>query len=200
MVTQLPVDLDMLRGQLRAKQSITTFAHTLGVVAAAELLAARYGVDREQARLAAFLHDVARDMETSELLKRVMEYGILMDEIEAGAPLLLHAKVGAAMGRTLFGIEDGAVLQAVERHTTGAPEMTALDAVVYVADYIEPGRDFPGVEEVRRAAGQDLDHAVVLAMNGTLQYLLRENRLVHPRTVNARNYLLWERMAVSHQG
>jgi len=190
----------MLRVQLRAKQSATTFAHTLGVVAAAELLAARYGVDREQARLAAFLHDIARDMETSELLKRVSEYGILIDEMEAREPLLLHAKVGATMARKLLGIEDAAVLQAVERHTTGAPGMTVLDAVVYVADYIEPGRDFPGVDEVRRAAGQDLAHAVVLAMNGTLQYLLRENRLVHPRTVDARNHLLREGIAVSHQG
>ncbi|HAI20727.1 MAG TPA: phosphohydrolase [Clostridiales bacterium UBA8153] len=196
----MPVDLDMLRVQLRAKQSTTTFAHTLGVVAAVELLAARYDIDREQARLAAFLHDVARDMETSELLKRILEYGILIDEIEAKEPLLLHAKVGAAMGRTLFGIEDEAVLQAVERHTTGAPGMTALDAVIYVADYIEPGRDSPGVDEVRRAAGQDLGHALVLAMNGTVQYLLRENRLVHPRTVDARNHLLREGMVVSHQG
>ncbi|HCC32541.1 MAG TPA: phosphohydrolase [Clostridiales bacterium] len=170
------------------------------LVAAAELLAHRYGLDREQARLAAFLHDIARDMETSELLKRVSEYGILIDEMEAREPLLLHAKVGATMARKLLGIEDAAVLQAVERHTTGAPGMTVLDAVVYVADYIEPGRDFPGVDEVRRAAGQDLAHAVVLAMNGTLQYLLRENRLVHPRTVDARNHLLREGIAVSHQG
>ena len=111
----------MLRVQLRAKQSATRFAHTLGVDAAAEFLAARYGVDREQARLAAFLHDMARDMETSELLKRVSEYGILIDEMEAREPLLLHAKVGATMARKLLGIEDAAVLQAVERHTTGAP-------------------------------------------------------------------------------
>jgi predicted HD superfamily hydrolase involved in NAD metabolism len=190
----------MLRVQLRAKQSTTTFTHTLGVVAAAELLAARYGVDREQARLAAFLHDVARDMETAVLLKRVSEYGILIDEIEAREPLLLHAKVGAAMGRRLLGIEDLAILQAVERHTTGAPGMTALDAVIYVADYIEPGRDFPGVDEVRRAAGQDLGHSVVLAMSGTLQHLLRENRLIHPRTVDARNHLLQEGLAIPHEG
>lgn len=189
-------DQDTIRVQLRARQSSTTFAHTLGVVAAAELLAQRYGADSEQVRVAALLHDLARDLETSELLKKAGEYGILVDEIEAREPLILHARVGAAMARHQLGVEDAVVLQAIERHTTGAPGMSLVDSIIYVADYIEPGRDFPGVDEARRAAGQDLDRALLLAMNGTLDHLIRGNRIIHPRTVEARNALLQRLLAL----
>ncbi|MDQ7794037.1 MAG: bis(5'-nucleosyl)-tetraphosphatase (symmetrical) YqeK [bacterium] len=194
----MSLDPDTIEAQLRARLSRTRFAHTMRVVAVAEALARRHGADLYQVRIAALLHDLARDLEGPELLNKATEYGILVDEIEAREPVVLHARVGAAEARHRLGVRDPLILQAVERHTTGAPGMTMLDTIIYVADHIEPGRDSPGVGDVREAAAGDLNRALVLAMNGCLGLCIRENRPIHPRTVEARNEALNNLAATDH--
>ena len=164
--------------------------HTRGVFAAAKELADRYAVDQGKTGLAAILHDTAKNLGAADLLSLAAEAGIIVNIVQQQAPDLLHGPVAAVLARRELGIADESVLQAIARHTTGAPGMTDLDKVLYLADYIEPGRTFPGVQSVRQAARQDLDRAVLQAMDGTLRYVIDRGWLIDPLTVEARNWLL----------
>lgn len=158
-------------------------------------LAQRFGADEEQAGLAAILHDAAKNMGAAELLSLARQDGMIVDIVQQQAPDLLHGPVAAVLARRELSVAEEAVLRAVAIHTTGAPAMSVLDKVIYLADYIEPGRDFPGVEELRRLAARDLDEAVLAAMDGTLHHVIDRGLLIHPLTVEARNWLLTEMRA-----
>ncbi|MGE5589712.1 MAG: bis(5'-nucleosyl)-tetraphosphatase (symmetrical) YqeK [Bacillota bacterium] len=164
--------------------------HTRGVVKAATELARRFGADEEKADLAAILHDAAKNLGGPQLLSLAHQEGIIVDIVQQQAPDLLHGPVAAALARRELNERDEDVLRAVAIHTTGAPGMSALDKVIYLADYIEPGRSFPGVDQLREAAAHSLDRAVLLAMDGALRYVVDRGWLIHPLTVEARNWLL----------
>lgn len=166
------------------------FLHSLGVRDTARGLALKYGADVEKASLAGLIHDYARDMEDSLLLEKAREFGIPVSEVERLAPALLHGPVGAGLVARELGIDDEEVLRAVASHTTGGPAMTLLEQIIYVADYIEPGRDFPGVDELREATWRDLDRGTLQAFEHTLYYLLDRKMFIHPATVEGRNFLL----------
>ena len=117
------------------------------------------------------------------------QYGIELDELEQRALKLLHSKTGAAIARSVFGVED-AVYDAIWYHTTGKPDMTRLEKILYLADYIEPSRDFPGVEELRKAVYEDLDHGLLLGLSMTIQEMEEMGNPVHHQTRDARDYLL----------
>lgn len=164
--------------------------HTRGVYAAARELAGLYHEDMEKTGLAAILHDGAKNLGGPALLSLARREGIIVDIVQQQAPDLLHGPMAAVLARNELGVDDPEVLQAISLHTTGAPHMTRLDKVVYLADYIEPGRRFQGVENLRELARRDLDQAVLGAMNGTLRYVIEQGWLIHPLTVEARNWLL----------
>lgn len=166
--------------------------HSLGVVTAAAYLAERWGADSVQARLAGLLHDCAKGMQGDELLQWSLAFGIVRDDTERTCPDLLHGPVGALLAWKEYGVTDVEVLQAIRLHTLGAEGMRLLDKIIYLADYIEAGRDFPGVEELRAAAEEDLNLAVLKAMEGTIRYVLARGLPLHPQTVRARSSLLAE--------
>lgn len=180
---------DRLVDALRRRLSPRRFDHCLAVSWTARSLAARADIDPERAALAGLLHDYARDLPLPEMLELVREFG-LPQRPGLMTQELLHAPVGAALVKRELGIDDQEILRAIELHTTGDEGMGSLDRVICLADYIEPGRDFPGVDEIRRLAGEDLDRALLRALDGTLRYLLDLKALVDPRTVRARNWLL----------
>ena len=163
--------------------------HVLGTEQEAVRLTRRYGGDETQARIAALLHDCTKKLEMPEQLALCKQYGIELDELEQKALKLLHSKTGAAIARSVFGVED-AVYDAIWYHTTGRPDMTRLEKILYLADYIEPSRDFPGVEELRRAVYEDLDHGLLLGLNMTIQEMEEMGNPVHHQTRDARDYLL----------
>lgn len=177
-------------GLLREITDDSRYNHTLGVAACARELAGIYGIDSRQAELAALLHDCARCMSARELLATAEEQGLAVDELEREIPDLLHGKIGAYFARVRFGVYDLAVLHAIERHTLGAPEMTALDKIIFVADMIEPGRDFPGVEKLRELARADLDRALLSCFDATIRYVIEKQQYIHPLSVTARNAIL----------
>ena len=163
--------------------------HVLGTEQEAVRLTRRYGGDETQARIAALLHDCTKKLELPEQLALCAQYGIELDELEQKALKLLHSKTGAAIARSVFGVED-AVYDAIWYHTTGKPDMTRLEKILYLADYIEPSRDFPGVETLRRAVYEDLDHGLLLGLSMTIQEMEEMGNPVHHQTRDARDYLL----------
>lgn len=166
------------------------YAHSLGVQATAVDLAHRYGVDTHKAAIAALVHDCAKDLDAKSMLDLIKKYGLVLDEIYLKQTELVHAPLGAEMARDLFDIQDKEILDAIRYHTTGRTGMSPLEKIIYLADYIEPGRNFDGVEEIRQEARHDLDKAVVMAMDSTILYVIQKGGLIHTNTVSARNDLL----------
>ena len=162
--------------------------HVMGVEEEAVRLAERWGGDEGMARRAAILHDCTKYLELDDQLRLCRQYGVELDELEQQAVKLLHAKTGACIARDIFG-EPDEVYQAIFWHTTAKADMTLLEKIIYIADYIEPNRDFEGVEELRRLAYEDLDRALLLGVETTIQEM-RDRRLpIHTNTLRARDWL-----------
>lgn len=160
--------------------------HSIDTREYARSLGRRWGVDAAKCALAGLLHDCARDIAPLELLKTARSSGILVDAMEACHPVLLHGRVGAVVARREYGVTDDEVLRALETHPTGEADMGPVARVLYVADHAEPGRRYPGVEELRRLAEVDLDHALLRAMDATQDYLRAQGLAPHPRALSAR--------------
>ena len=169
---------------IRAKR----IPHVLGCEEEAVRLARHWGANEEYARRAAILHDCTKYLSLEEQLHICTQYGIEPDAMEQTAVKLLHSKTGAALARHLFG-ERSEVCQAICWHTTGKADMTLLEKILYVADYMEPTRDFDGVERLRQLAYTDLDAAVLLGAEMTVEEMKGYDSPVHPNTLAARDYL-----------
>lgn len=165
--------------------------HVTGVVETADRLALRY--TRNQvglARLAGWIHDAAKHWPETDLLDYAQANGLTITEDEERMPMLLHGAVGYALASEVFGFEDRALQSACANHTTGAPEMTTLDKVVYVADLIEPNRVFKGVDALRDEAERDLDAAMLRSLDFTIQHLINRCRYIDMRALQTRNRLI----------
>jgi len=182
-----------IQKKLATKLSRKRYEHSLRVSETATALAERFGADTDQARLAGLLHDSARDLPNNILLQMAQAFGIVMNDVEKIEPVLLHAPLGAKIAQVEYGVSDIAILQAISLHTTGGPYMALLDKIIYVADVIEPGRSFPGVDELRLLAQKDLDTALLAAYDHSLRYLLMCQGLIHPATIEGRNALIIEK-------
>ena len=164
-------------------------AHVMGVEEEAVKLAKFWGADPELARHAAILHDCTKYLDLDAQLKLCRKYGIPLDDLERQAVKLLHAKTGACIARYVFG-EPDEVYEAILWHTTGKADMTLLDKVLYMADYIEPNRDFEGVDRLRELAYTDLDRAMLLGVDATIREMEERGYLIHTNTLSARQWLL----------
>ncbi|MCM2531578.1 bis(5'-nucleosyl)-tetraphosphatase (symmetrical) YqeK [Neobacillus pocheonensis] len=165
------------------------YQHTLGVMETAIKLAEQYGADVEKGEIAAIFHDYAKFRPKEEMKKIIKEQGFSKDLLEFNGELW-HAPVGAYLVEREVGITDQEVLDAIRYHTSGRTEMTLLDKVVYLADYIEPGRHFPGVEEVREIAKESLEKALIKAIQNTILFLMKKNQTVYPDTFHTYNDLV----------
>ncbi len=181
-----------IQAEVEKRLSPKRFAHTLGTVECAVGLARRFGADEEKARLAALLHDVTKEWSSSEQLNFFSKHGIMICNAQKLTPQLFHAISGAIVAKETFGMDD-AVCDAIRSHTTGRVGMSVLEQVLWLADLIEPGRDFPGVEEIRAIAKEDLSRAVCAGMSHSIAFLLEHDRLIDTQMVDARNWLLSER-------
>ncbi len=168
------------------------YLHTLGVVETAVKLADHYQEDKEKAELAAILHDYAKFFPVKEMKKIMIEQQMDPRLLEFN-PELWHAPVAAYIAESEFGIIDKNVLHAIQFHTSGRANMSLLEKIVYIADYIEPGRNFPGVEEVRLAAMENIDRAMVLALRNTMNFLTEKQQPIFPDTLAAYNSIILNR-------
>ncbi|WP_339146962.1 MULTISPECIES: bis(5'-nucleosyl)-tetraphosphatase (symmetrical) YqeK [unclassified Sutcliffiella] len=162
------------------------YVHTLGVMETAIKLAEIYKVDVGKAELAAIFHDYAKFRDKEEMRQIIINQKMPQDLLQHHDELW-HAPVGAYLVENEVGITDHEVLEAIRCHTSGKINMSPLDKVLFVADYIEPGRDFPGVEQVRESAMNSLDIAVIQAMKNTITFLLKRNQPIYPDTFHAYN-------------
>lgn len=186
-------DFQTLERALSSRVRGARLEHVYRVTDLATHLAGIHGLDPAPARAAGLMHDYARDMSDPELLALAEGWGLISDPSERDHPrALLHAPVAAALLEQEGLITDPAVLDAIRYHTTGAPQMSRLARLLWVADMVEPGRDFPGVPGLRELAHQDLDLALLAGLDHTLGYLITAGRRVHPLTMAARNWLLGE--------
>lgn len=165
--------------------------HCRRVAATAAALAVTYGADADAARLAGVLHDWDRETSPDELLGEAKRAGLPISDADEANPHLLHARTGALAAREALAGLPAPVVQAISRHTIGAPDMTPLDMVVYLADMIEPHRDFPGVQELRDAVGRvSLAELFALGYQQSMRHLVDARKRIHPETVAVWNELV----------
>ena len=162
-------------------------AHVLGCRDAAVALAKLWGADETDAARAALLHDVTKALDTGGQLTLPGEYGMILDDFSQKYPKTLHALTGSLVAQHVFG-ENPAVVNAIRHHTTGRANMTLLEKIIYVADYMEPNRNFPGVEKLRELTYRDLDAALYLGLTMTLETLKKQGSEVSPES---REALAW---------
>ena len=162
--------------------------HVLGCRDTAADMARVWGADETDAARAGLLHDITKALDGPLQLTLCSEYGKVLDEFSENNPKTLHALTGSMVAERIFG-ENEAVVAAIESHTTGKPAMNTLEKIIYVADYMEPNRDFPGVEELRHLAYTDLDGALKLGLEMTLAMLREQKRQISPASSQALEYL-----------
>ncbi|MBR2214906.1 MAG: bis(5'-nucleosyl)-tetraphosphatase (symmetrical) YqeK [Selenomonadaceae bacterium] len=180
-----------MKDKLAAGLKPERYQHSLGVADTAVFLARRFGVAEEKAKLAGLLHDAARVFPNEALPSEAKKRHLSIDEVEAAMPLLLHAPLGAILVAEEYGVKDAEIAQAIARHTVGGRSMTPLDKLIYFADMIEPNRNYPGVEELRRYAREaTLDEMILKGLSESIIFVTQKGSLIHPDTVAARNEIL----------
>jgi predicted HD superfamily hydrolase involved in NAD metabolism len=189
---------DQIVARLKELVSAETLGHVQRTARYARELAAKHDVDPRRAEVAALLHDIADPLSEHELLIRAERYGIRVSLTEARVPRLLHAPVGAEMLRSEWGITDEEVLDAVRYHVSGAPVMSPLVKVIFVADKIEPARDrhYGGLGLIRAIARTDLDEAVLKLYAWRMSTLVEAGQRVDEQLVTARNSLIEQTLAM----
>ncbi len=183
---------EMIKEYLKKHLKESRYKHVLGVVETSERLARLYGADENKARYAALIHDLAKGRSDEELLKMAIKSGYDVCNEEKKSPQLLHGLVAAIIAKEKMGIEDEEILNAATFHTTGKANMTLLEKIVYIADYIEPNRDFPEVQKLRDITFKDLDRGVLQGFDNTIKFVIERKEILHLKTIEARNYLLQE--------
>lgn len=186
--------IEEIKAELRKILSEKRYVHSLGVADEAKKLAAKYGVDENRAYIAGLVHDCAKEVPPQDMegiLKR--KYGVSVDIMSKLTPKILHGVLGACEAQSKFGIYDPEILDAVKYHTTGKGNMSMLAKIIYIADYIEPNRDFDGVRELRSLAYRDIDEAIIKGIDDTIKDLIKRGLLLHPDTIHARNDLIIKR-------
>lgn len=182
--------IERIRDHLKKYQEKGRYQHTLGVVKAASSLARCYGVSEEKAKLAALLHDYAKDFTEQELKNYIDAHKIKVDQSLYETYQLLHGVVGAYIAEAKYQIEDPEILLAIRYHTTGRPNMTPLEKIIYLSDFIEENRNYPEVQRLRELAYKNLDRAMLQGFNNTIKYLIATDKVLHCNTVEARNQIL----------
>ncbi len=185
------VDIKKIRKKMEKEQDSKRFEHTLGVAYTASALAMCNQTDPEKALIAGLLHDCAKCIGNDKRISICEKHHIPISEIERQNPFLLHAKAGSYIAKKKFHIHDEDILNAILYHTTGRPEMSELEKIIYIADYIEPGRKHAiNLPKIRKMAFQDLDEALLVILNDVLNYLHSIDNPIDPMTQETFDYYL----------
>lgn len=185
------MEYEEIENDVKSVLSEYRFTHSLGVVKKAVELAKIYGLQEETAKKVGIAHDIAKEMTDEEMLEYVKNNNIEIDEIETVKPSLLHGKIGADIAAKKYGFTEDMV-NAIKWHTTGRKNMSMLEKIIYVADKTEENRKGTrlNLEKSRELSTQNIDEALIFLMNEFITYNIKNEWLIHPETINARNDLL----------
>lgn len=182
-------DFEEIRAELKNVLKPDRYRHTTGVMYTAASLAMRYNCDINKAMYAGLLHDCGKFTSGEEQIKMCHDYDIPLTESEILMPALIHAKLGAYFAEHKYGVTDKDILNSIIYHTTGRPDMTMIEKIIYIADYIEPNRKtIPRLDEVRHLAFTDIDKAIYISADSTISYLEKAGKPVDPMTIKTRDY------------
>lgn len=175
--------IDRIKRKVKTHLDKNRYEHTLGVMYTAGALAMRYEANIENALIAGLLHDCAKCLSSEKKIKLCEKYKLSISEAERHNPGLLHAKLGAYLASEKYHIKDVEIIDAIASHTTGRPDMTLLDKIIYIADYIEPGRyEAPNLKEIRHMAFVDIDECLFTILQASLEYLQSRKEAIDPLT------------------
>ena len=167
--------------------------HSINVAKCAIKLSEIYGYDKEKAYLAGLVHDCAKYFTKEQIDSYVEKYNIELDPLEVDNIALSHSIIGSFAIQDVFNIQDMDIINAVRYHTTGRENMSILEKIIFMADMIEEGRNFPGVDHLRELSfNKQLDKALITSFNNTIKFVIDNDQLIHPISVKARNYLMQE--------
>lgn len=168
-----------MREKLKERLTERRFEHSLGVEYTATAMAMCHNVDIEKAAIAGLLHDCGKNYSAQDKIAKCEKYGLPISTYERKNPELLHAKLSAAIAKDKFKVKDREILSAITWHTTGCPNMSDLDKIIYIADFIEPNRKMlPEMEEIRKEAFTDLDQCLIHILSNILEYLKRKGETI----------------------
>ena len=184
---------DYIEKNLSEKRRI----HTEGVRKTAVMLAEKYGEDVDKAEVAALCHDMYRGINIDLLNDYVNQLGL--DKKYMDNPNLAHGKIAAVMIKKEYGIDDQDIINAVSFHTTGRAGMSELEKIIYLADAIEPGRDYPSVNQLREAVDRGLNEALIMSLERTIEYVRQQGHFLDEDTLKARDYYLKEEKPINEQ-
>ena len=183
--------IEEMRALLQQSLKPKRYEHSVRVYETALEMAEHYHADVKKVAVASLIHDCGRQISKEDSVAKAKELGIPVDPVEEAQPILLHAKLGVYYAIRKYGVspDDREVLDAIRYHSTGTADMTQTAKIVFLADLIEPGRDFEGVEALREASFQDLDKGMLLSYDNTIRYLLEDGLLIHPDAIAGYNQL-----------
>lgn len=190
------MNLDQMDILLKQALKPGRYVHSVNTMKEAVRLAEHYGEDVEAAAIAGLLHDCGKNLNDEQTLEYCSNYGITLSRLEQNQVFLMHGAVGALIAREKYGVENVYILDAIKYHTTGYGDMSMLDKIILLADYIEPGRRHSEAEDARRLAYTDINRALISAFDSTIRYVMDRKGLIHPATIEARNNIL---MLLSHK-
>lgn len=168
------------------------YIHTLGVVETAKKLAEVNGISEEKAEIAALAHDVAKNLSKEKMREMMKENNITISALEENNSNLWHSIIAPIEAKAKLGIEDEEILDSIRWHTTGKENMSILTKIIYIADMIEPNRNFNGIEDIRKVTFDNLDAGVYSGLTHNIEFLLTKNLLIDENTIKARNYFLFD--------
>lgn len=178
-----------ISSELKTALSKDRYEHTLGVAYTAAALAMRYEKDIDKAMLSGLLHDCAKCYSEKEKFEKCNHYNIELSQIEIENPSLIHAKLGAAVAKDLYGITDTEVLDSIRYHTTGRPSMSWLEQIIFISDYIEPQRKVaPNLKKIRKESFMDLNKGTTMILRNILSYLYSRHNPIDPMTQKTYDY------------
>ena len=184
------MELETIKRKLIKRLSKEKYIHSISVMDTAVDMARHYGVFDERFVIAGLLHDCAKDISTEEMFKLCVKYHVKVDIYQKSQPALLHGALGAEIAKHDFEIEDEEILRSIKYHTTGCENMGMFEKIIYMADYIEPGRCFLGVKKLRKLSYKNIDQAMVEGLNMSIKEVIKKKGLIHPDTIHARNSIL----------
>lgn len=191
-------NMEEIKDRLKKELDRSRYHHTIGVMYTAAALAMCYEVELEDAMLAGILHDCAKCIPDNEKFRLCEEHGIILTEMEIQNTALIHPKLGAYFAEHNYGVTNTEILDAISGHTTGHPGMTNLEKIIFIADYIEPGRNAaPDLTEIRKLAFEDLDMTMYRILRDTLNYLHKKGGIID--TMTEKTYQYYKNLTVKEE-